>query len=377
MKLRIFSSILLVSLGFGQDCQFSATLSSASSSTSFQNTPSRGCTTWALTYISNGFSALTLTFQSAPDSSGTPGSWVTFPGTAVAGANPLTAVTSGSFIGLGYQPWLRVTLSGLTGSGSVSVTVFGWRVPPAEITGASGIAAQVEGRAAAGAAPVGNPVWIGGTDGSLVRAMLLDASGRPIVVGAAASGAALAGNPVLVSGSDGSVVRTLGMSTQGGGAATPLAVGIAAAAQDGLSNLVVFPAPLGSNAGRPLAILPFTFGGDGTTINRSFSCTNQAPITVSAATDVVIVTGVMSTNVRICHISVASDAAANVIIRQGTGTTCGTNTASLTGAYQNATSMALDFSSNAPLRTTVAARDVCLNFSAAVTAGGVVIYAQY
>jgi hypothetical protein len=40
---------------------------------------------------------------------------------------------------------------------------------------------QVQGTAAAAASPVGNPVFIGGTDGSLVRGILTDTSGRIIV----------------------------------------------------------------------------------------------------------------------------------------------------------------------------------------------------
>lgn len=40
---------------------------------------------------------------------------------------------------------------------------------------------QVEGRGAAGVAPVGNPVYVAGTDGSLLRALLTDNLGRIII----------------------------------------------------------------------------------------------------------------------------------------------------------------------------------------------------
>lgn len=62
----------------------------------------------------------------------------------------------------------------------------------------------VEGRAADGAAVVGNPVLIAGQDGANAQSLLTDSSGRPNVVGAAAQGAAVAGNPFLVAGEDGS-----------------------------------------------------------------------------------------------------------------------------------------------------------------------------
>jgi len=55
--------------------------------------------------------------------------------------------------------------------------------------------------------PPSSPPWglvaeqgrlVGGSDGANLRAVLVDASGRPIVTGAGAAGAALAGNPVPV-----------------------------------------------------------------------------------------------------------------------------------------------------------------------------------
>ena len=63
-----------------------------------------------------------------------------------------------------------------------------------------GVGAICQGIVAAGVAPVGNPVYMAGTDGSLLRGFLLDTSGRAIVAGAAASGAAIAGSPVLMGG---------------------------------------------------------------------------------------------------------------------------------------------------------------------------------
>jgi len=59
-------------------------------------------------------------------------------------------------------------------------------------------------------------VAIAGKNGSGNAApILLDASGRPIIVGAAASGSALAGNPVLVGGSDGTDARSIATDAVG------------------------------------------------------------------------------------------------------------------------------------------------------------------
>ena len=102
-----------------------------------QNGP--GIASWIIVYSNSGFSAVCLDVQSAPDSSGSPGSWVTFAGTILtstqypgsSGINPNTATTS-AFTGFaGYYPWMRVTLetSGgcpTTGSGTVKGTLYGF-----------------------------------------------------------------------------------------------------------------------------------------------------------------------------------------------------------------------------------------------------------
>ncbi len=80
---------------------------------------------------------------------------------------------------------------------------------------ASNLLANVGGLGASGAAVSGNPVRIGGSDGANTRDILVDASGRQIVIGAAANGAAVAGNPVLIAGSDGANARSIRTATDG------------------------------------------------------------------------------------------------------------------------------------------------------------------
>lgn len=55
---------------------------------------------------------------------------------------------------------------------------------------AGGYGGQVEGRAADGAAPVGNPVLVGGSDGTLAQTLLTDSLGRLIIAPAGAAGTA-------------------------------------------------------------------------------------------------------------------------------------------------------------------------------------------
>ena len=124
--------------------------------------------------------------------------------TAAAAADPslVVALSPNSPIPSGANVIGAVTQSGT------------WTVTATSAT-ASNFLAEVGGLGAAGSALVGNPVQIGGSDGTDTRTILTDASGRPSVVGAAANGSAVAGNPVLVAGSDGTDVRTIATSNTG------------------------------------------------------------------------------------------------------------------------------------------------------------------
>jgi len=107
-------------------------------------------------------------------------------------------------------------------------------------------------------------------------------------------------------------------------------------------------------------------------------CSEQAVIQFTAggagATRIVTAAG-GGKQVLICHISVSSTAAVDLTIQNGTGTNCGTGTASLTGAYENIVTIALDFGYWAALRVP-ANNDVCLSVDAASTVGGVIVYAE-
>jgi hypothetical protein len=102
------------------------------------------------------------------------------------------------------------TLAGAVSSSKMQVNVTNTAVV-AEIEGHAG--AVLDG--APGAAAPANAVQVGGTDGTDLRAISTDSSGRIINVGAAANGSAVAGNPVLVAGSDGTDARTIATDTGG------------------------------------------------------------------------------------------------------------------------------------------------------------------
>lgn len=334
--------LLLCSLAWGQtpstqapDCirQFSFT-AAPTNSTNLQNYISGGgnlCTYWQFGYgvASTGtVTSLQIIVQSAPAGTNatTPGTFVTYAGTALIGAITNTNIVGAqAFLANNAVaiPWIRVRLAALSATGTTIVygVLQGWNAGNAAGAAAAGSGCPnpcpVEGTAAAGMAPVGPPVQVGGSDGTNMQALAVDTSGRPKVVGAAAAGAAIAGNPLL----------------------------------NGFS--------------------------DGTNAQNQFWCVNQALVTITAGTDAVLVAGVMGTSIRICHLDFVSDTVATFTIRQGTGTTCGTNTATLAGPYPLILTFAGDYQPLGALRTTVAARDLCLHSSASATVGGVVTYAQF
>ena len=119
------------------DCQFVFTLTAAGSLPSGNGFDNRqqGCNTWSITYFNSGFSGLSVTFQSAPNNAGSAGSWGTgFPvqQTVITGSNPGTNTTGGFLWIVGQNAFTRVNLSGLTGSGVVIGSAFGWNIPNAQ-----------------------------------------------------------------------------------------------------------------------------------------------------------------------------------------------------------------------------------------------------
>ena len=101
------------------------------------------------------------------------------------------------------------------------------------------------GAAAAGAAAAGAPVSVSGVDGGGdVRSLSTDTAGRQVMVGAAAAGAAVAGNPVLIAGSDGANAQSLAVDTSG----RPTVVGAAANGAAVAGNPVLIAGSDGTNA---------------------------------------------------------------------------------------------------------------------------------
>lgn len=217
------------------DCLLYFVLTSASSSAQFDNRQV-GCNSWTIQYTSSGFTVLSLSFQSADDLVGVPNTWGAFTGTTISGSQPNTAITQAQSQFSGYMPWIRATLSGLTGTGTVRGSFYGYRTvgspaggsgaltnvnltqigSTAVVTGGVNGSLGVGGLAADGAALAGRPNLIAGSDGTNAQTVQTDSAGDLKVVGTVATGAAFGSAfPVQVGGYDGANARTLLTDTSG------------------------------------------------------------------------------------------------------------------------------------------------------------------
>lgn len=143
------------------------------------------CTSWILGYASVGFSGVSLRVESAPAATATtPGAFVAYAGTVVTGVNPNTSTTGAQTTfsnGTVSIPWIRVTLTSATGSGTVYGILQGWNSGNSGGGGGGGGGCSspctVVGPDAVGVAPTQNPVQVSGFDGTDVRRMETDVRG--------------------------------------------------------------------------------------------------------------------------------------------------------------------------------------------------------
>jgi|SRR5882672_1082216 len=291
------------------------------------------CTYWVLQYQVTGFSAISLQFESATGATA-PGAFGAYSGTVSSGVNPSISVacstpTNCTATFTGMIGWYRMNLTSVTGSGTVTGTLQGYKtgyalggasVPGGGCPGTVGTPCVVVGNVADGSAVSGAPVRIAGSDGTNVQDVLTDTSGRPIVAGGAAAGAAPAGNPVLGAG-------------------------------------------IGS-------------GATGGLIQSDIACDSSASILYSAASGAKqLIALTASRIIYVCSLILSSDTVTNITLEYGTGSVCATGTTTLFDPLQNVLSLTTpDF--KGAIRTP-AGNALCIVSSATATIGGVVTYAKF
>jgi hypothetical protein len=128
MLKKILLSLLILGGGAmtarAADCDFPFTLNGNNLFLQVNN-KARACYNWQLTYYASGYSGLTITFQSAADGGQIPGAFSSFAGTTLSGSNPMTSTDTGTATFTGSYAWLRVVLSGTTGTGTVTGRLLG------------------------------------------------------------------------------------------------------------------------------------------------------------------------------------------------------------------------------------------------------------
>lgn len=198
------------------------------------------------------------------------------------------------------------------------------------------------------------------------------------VQGAGASGSALSGNPVLVGGSDGTNARTLGTDNLG-----DLSIIHNVTSGDGISA---------ANVGAQLAFSGNNSNGfapnvsalqfNGTSWDRQFYCSKTTFISALAAATTQIVAGVASQKIRVCSVVLSNTnaTATNVKFVEGTGSNCATGQTQTTGNFAlgaTPNTLTLFPAASGAFITTTAADALCATGSAAGAADVTITYQQF
>ncbi len=173
-----------------QDARTAGTITTAASVVGPVSVTNRNVVTFA---ISGTYAGVTFVIEATDDGTNWYGLQSINNATGVAAATwtPGTNASASYDAAVGGYSQVRVRATAWTsGTANVGVNAQVFAYDPV-------VGAIAQGPVASGSATLGNPVLMGGSDATNTRSILLDTSGRQIMVGAAASAATIAGNPVL------------------------------------------------------------------------------------------------------------------------------------------------------------------------------------
>jgi hypothetical protein len=149
--MRFLACLLLLSFaafcqGTPVDCTPGTyTITAAGAQASISNANSgTPCVSWRVTYNSTGFSALSIQLETSPDNS----SWTIVtnsicstsvsPPCMIDGSNPTTSTTNATFAARAYGRYVRLNVTAVTGSGTITARVFGYKGLSAAVGGGGG-----------------------------------------------------------------------------------------------------------------------------------------------------------------------------------------------------------------------------------------------
>jgi hypothetical protein len=148
MPILLLLACSLYGQGTAVDCSpntTSTTFTAATTGASISN-PDNGtpCVSWRVTYQSTGFSALSIRFETSPDNS----SWTAVtnsicsatvqPPCVIDGSNPSTTTGNATFAVRAYGVFVRLNVTSVTGSGTITARVYGYKGLSANAGGGSG-----------------------------------------------------------------------------------------------------------------------------------------------------------------------------------------------------------------------------------------------
>lgn len=331
---RLLLVLLLSGTAFAQNvtrvagfCSVSVNFTAALQTATIDNR-FNACNSWTFAYSSNGFTALSIRVESAGIGAlGVPGTFGAFAGTLVSGINPNTATTFAISTLTGYYPWVRVSLTSVTGSGTINGNLYGQLNQ-----GSAGTAPSTP-------ATLSSVVDTLDDSGTNDPRVLSDSLGNPMV------------NPVY---------NFLYNSDSVTWARQPNATAF-------INNNGVVVSPSTS-----ALVVPLSY----TTIGyvAPLLCNLRASVNLSASgSKEIIPEPAAGFVVRICHIDISMQSAVDLKLVDGTGADCATGPSDLTGLAKNVVTYVQDYGVGSPLPAT-ATSAVCVNLSAAVVGGVTAVY---
>ena len=140
MKKLYLLLLFLAGAAWGQsspDCSFTLVFTAAAAqSPAYNNKPSTAgglpCTSWIVSYFTNGASSVSVQIEGSADSGGSPSGGYTLLTAAtspITSANPATGTTGGNILACcDYYPWIRINPTTFTGTNkTMTVRVYGYR----------------------------------------------------------------------------------------------------------------------------------------------------------------------------------------------------------------------------------------------------------
>jgi hypothetical protein len=127
------------------DCNFTYTFTTATPQAGqANNATSRPCVAWRVIFNTTGFTNVTVQFETSPDNS----TWTAVPNTVcsssvfspcvIDNANPIPAAKQGTGAYSAYGKYVRINITGVSGTGTGSVTVYGYKGLSAKVGSGNG-----------------------------------------------------------------------------------------------------------------------------------------------------------------------------------------------------------------------------------------------